>query len=415
MSYGYDALGRMVTRTGSAGTTPVSYLGTGTLLASDGTSRYSYDPSGAMTGEGPAAGGAGYAVMTDQHGDVAAAFAPTSSASSLEGSSSYSPYGTVTASGSMPGAGYQGDYTDPATGLVYMNARWYDPATGGFVSGDTAGGTPVPSSVDGNPYAYAGGNPLTSTDPSGHCGWCSDLEHDADVGLHDIKTGADDVVRDLPSAAEAVAEGDGPALLEAVPWVALAAAAAYGIYAIYQHSSGPGSSGLPSYTGGSAAPALGVGGLAGLAGMDLYGIEGALGLYGIEGGLGLYGIGGGQAPALGQAGWYGATGSEGLGTCTFACAAPPPPPPPQDCYAGPDPTCTVAAPPGALLHSPLITRVVGNITSYSQLCSQGDCVTEHDKPWHVTVKGTTPGGGGTANIAGTDDADQNDRQLRAAA
>ena len=168
VSYGYDALGRMVARTGSAGTTPVSYLGTGTLLASDGTSLYSYDPSGAMTGEGPAAGGAGYAVMTDQHGDVAAAFAPTSSASSLEGSSSYSPYGTVTGSGgSMPGAGYQGDYTDPATGLVYMNARWYDPATGGFVSSDTAGGTPVPSGVDGNPYAYAGGNPLTGTDPTG--------------------------------------------------------------------------------------------------------------------------------------------------------------------------------------------------------------------------------------------------------
>ena len=71
----------------------------------------------------------------------------------------------------------------------------------------------------------------------------------------------------------------------------------------------------------------------------------------------------------------------------------------------------MAAPPGALLHTPLITRVVGNITSYSQLCGQGDCVTEHDKPWHGTVKGTTPGGSGTASAAGTDDADQNSRQL----
>jgi hypothetical protein len=69
--------------------------------------------------------------MTDQHGDVAAAFAPASGTSSLEGSSSYSPYGTATASGSMPGAGYQGGYTDPATG--------------GFVSGDTAGGPPSTS------------------------------------------------------------------------------------------------------------------------------------------------------------------------------------------------------------------------------------------------------------------------------
>ena len=59
VSYGYDALGRMVTRTGSAGTTSMSYLGTGTSLASDGTSLYSYDPSGNMTAEGrhPAAPG----------------------------------------------------------------------------------------------------------------------------------------------------------------------------------------------------------------------------------------------------------------------------------------------------------------------------------------------------------------------
>jgi hypothetical protein len=72
----------------------------------------------------------------------------------------------------------------------------------------------------------------------------------------------------------------------------------------------------------------------------------------------------------------------------------------------------VAAPPGALLHTPLITHVVSNITSYGQLCSQGDCVTEHDKPWHGTVKGTTPGGSSSnANTASTDDSAQNVRQL----
>jgi hypothetical protein len=74
----------------------------------------------------------------------------------------------------------------------------------------------------------------------------------------------------------------------------------------------------------------------------------------------------------------------------------------------------VAAPPGALLHSPLITHVVSNITSYSQLCSQGDCVTEHDKPWHGTVKGATSGGSGSnANVASTDDSAQNVQQLLA--
>jgi RHS repeat-associated protein len=48
-----------------------------------------------------------------------------------------------------------------------MNARWYNPATGTFTSSDTLGGTPIPATADANPYAYADGNPLTNTDPSG--------------------------------------------------------------------------------------------------------------------------------------------------------------------------------------------------------------------------------------------------------
>jgi hypothetical protein len=69
----------------------------------------------------------------------------------------------------------------------------------------------------------------------------------------------------------------------------------------------------------------------------------------------------------------------------------------------------VAAPPGALLRTPLITHVVSDITSYSQLCSRGDCVTEHDEPWHGTVNGTQSGT--SARTASTDDADQNNQQL----
>jgi hypothetical protein len=49
-----------------------------------------------------------------------------------------------------------------------MGARWYDPATGGFTSSDTINGSPVPSTADGNPYAYTYGNPLTQTDRTGH-------------------------------------------------------------------------------------------------------------------------------------------------------------------------------------------------------------------------------------------------------
>jgi RHS repeat-associated protein len=68
----------------------------------------------------------------------------------------------------MPAAGYQGDYTDAVTGLVFMNARWYNPANGTFVSSDKVNGSPIPSTMDGDPYAYASGNPLTQIDPTGH-------------------------------------------------------------------------------------------------------------------------------------------------------------------------------------------------------------------------------------------------------
>lgn len=72
----------------------------------------------------------------------------------------------------MGSHGYQSGWTDPATGRVNVAARWYSPATGQFDSKDTASIAPVPDSVQANPFAYAGGNPLGGTDPSGHCIWC---------------------------------------------------------------------------------------------------------------------------------------------------------------------------------------------------------------------------------------------------
>ena len=46
------------------------------------------------------------------------------------------------------------------TGLIYMRARYYDPALGRFISED-------PARDGGNWYAYAGGNPVGHVDPDG--------------------------------------------------------------------------------------------------------------------------------------------------------------------------------------------------------------------------------------------------------
>ena len=62
---------------------------------------------------------------------------------------------------------YAGREYDIATGLVHMRARYYDPALGRFISED-----PIGFAGGINPYAYAGNDPVNTTDPYGKpIGW----------------------------------------------------------------------------------------------------------------------------------------------------------------------------------------------------------------------------------------------------
>jgi RHS repeat-associated protein len=170
LSYAYDGLGRLVTRSTSAASASLAWLGAGDTLTSDGTDTYSYDPSGAVSAVRDASGSA-FSTLADRHGDVTGTFSPTSAAEGLAGSASYGPYGAGSVAGFRVSLGYQGDWTDSSTGLADMNARWYDPSTGSFTSNDTITGSPLSTTIDGNPYGYADGNPVTYTDPTGHlCG-----------------------------------------------------------------------------------------------------------------------------------------------------------------------------------------------------------------------------------------------------
>jgi RHS repeat-associated protein len=83
-----------------------------------------------------------------------------SASGSITASYSYDPYGAIT-SGNTPTTdyfGFAGEYTDAETGFEYLQARYYDPATGQFISVDPL------KDLTGQPYAYAGDNPLTWTD-----------------------------------------------------------------------------------------------------------------------------------------------------------------------------------------------------------------------------------------------------------
>jgi large repetitive protein len=137
-TYTYDALGRLLTN----GTTTLAYSGQGNTVASDGTTT----------------------------------------------TNSRDPQGNVTAtSGAQASLGYQSEYTDPATGQVNMNARWYSPAQGQFTSADTADNSPTPNQAAANPYTYADASPLNGTDTSGHLdvvvgGGAGESEGDGGIG-----------------------------------------------------------------------------------------------------------------------------------------------------------------------------------------------------------------------------------------
>jgi RHS repeat-associated protein len=110
----------------------------------------------------------------------------------------YKPFGEVryawtsapvtTPSYSLSRFTYTGQYThmdDPTTagvtegfGLMFYNARWYDPALGRFAQADTI----VPAGVQGlDRYAYVNNSPMNFTDPSGHI--CVEDDGGSDVGM----------------------------------------------------------------------------------------------------------------------------------------------------------------------------------------------------------------------------------------
>ena len=326
---------------------------------------------------------------------MVAAFSPTASASGLGGYAAYSPWGQVTATGgTMPGTGYQGDYTDPVTGLVHMGARWYDPADGSFVSSDTLNGTPIPSTVDGNPYAYADGNPLTETDPTGHFS-IGQLPGDLARVAEPVLKEAEPVLKEAGS----VAEEDWPDLFEDTDpafWVL--------------NVSGDSNQSMLQQQAPVSAPEQ----LSPAEQMEQWAEDEKQQYERYESELGSNQFNDGiwsASPITNST----TDLSDSPTPCTTGCNNPssaplPPPPPPPDCYAGPHPTCQPGPAPGALLHDAWITGIVKDITSIPELCKLGYCINETDKSKQGAVKGTQPSNDNT-NAGDLGQADQNTQIL----
>jgi RHS repeat-associated protein len=97
---------------------------------------------------------------------------------SVYDSMDYLPFGEQIAGSSATSHKFTSKERDPESGLDEFGARYYSSALGRFTIPDwAASATAVPYADFGNPqslnlYAYVGNNPLTLTDPDGHC--CED-------------------------------------------------------------------------------------------------------------------------------------------------------------------------------------------------------------------------------------------------
>lgn len=164
-SYRYDSLGRRVTSADTGGSRLVSMYGR------DGSMFYE-ERRAAGRREHIYLQGSVIAIRTDlntldyQHTDaLGSPVAMTNSSGQVVERTHYDPYGAPIGK-AVDGIGYTGHLMDGASGLTYMQQRYYDPTIGVFMSTD-----PVSSDFSRgsnfNRYAYVDNNPYKSRDPDG--------------------------------------------------------------------------------------------------------------------------------------------------------------------------------------------------------------------------------------------------------
>lgn len=183
-TYAYNGDGLRTSKTTGANASTFSWdqaSGAPPLLLSDGSTDYIYGPGGVPLEEIGSDGFTSY-LLTDQQGSVRALTGPTGA---LAGVYDYDPYGNVINQvGRSSSLRYAGQYQDDESGLYYMRARYEDPVTGTFLSRD-----PLVAGT-GQPYSYAGDNPISNADPSG-LDWFSDFNpiHFFEEEIHAYESG----------------------------------------------------------------------------------------------------------------------------------------------------------------------------------------------------------------------------------
>jgi RHS repeat-associated protein len=188
-SHVFDAANRMTSATTPAGTEAYRYDGHGRRVAiqRDGQTAFQvYDMSGRLLFE-QAGGGAttrhhylGSRLVASvssttgvsyQHTDLLGSpIRKTNSAGTRTSLTVFAPYGSLQrqlpAGSAIQGPGYTGHVTDLASGMVYMQQRYYDPIAMRFLSVDPVH-VDAGSGANFNRYWYANNNPYGHVDPDG--------------------------------------------------------------------------------------------------------------------------------------------------------------------------------------------------------------------------------------------------------
>jgi RHS repeat-associated protein len=160
----YDASGLLASKTAGLTTQHLAWDTSAEVptLLSDGQRNFVYGPDGLAIEQINSAGAPTYL----HHDQLGSTRLLTGAEGESSATFSYSPYGGLeaTAGTATIPLGFAGQYTDTESGLQYLRARFYDPATGQFLTRD-----PI-EELTREPYSYAQQNPLNVIDPRGLAG-----------------------------------------------------------------------------------------------------------------------------------------------------------------------------------------------------------------------------------------------------
>jgi RHS repeat-associated protein len=159
--YTYDGDGLRATRLNSGSSTNFAWDRSANipLVLTDGSTSYVYGVGGAPI-EQIAADSSVLYLGQDQ---LASTRLISDASAAVVGTYSYSAYGATTAhTGTVTTAlQFGGQYHDADSGLYYLRARYYDPATAAFLTRDPLEGLTT------QPYSYANDDPVNGNDPTG--------------------------------------------------------------------------------------------------------------------------------------------------------------------------------------------------------------------------------------------------------